>query len=143
MCFRDPDIMGYRLDYARIQKAEDSLRDEDVDIQHQIPDLFQRVFDERDERVTEEYSEAVYDCFAKRRPLLRAAGSLRPVTWRKAFGTSFEATDKRQRYDLVGLIERGGRYRFANPLRRLVYRDRKLDRRPEHLRGRRGDRMSG
>ena len=142
MCFRDPDIMGYRLDYAHIRKVENGLRDEDVDIQYQIRDLFQTVFDERDELVTEEYSEAVYDRFAKWRPLLRKKGTLIPVTWRKAFGTSFEATDKQQRYDMVGLIERDGRYRFYDPLRRLVYWDREFDRKEKHLRRRKLTRIS-
>ena len=118
----DPAIEACRREFARIRWGRARLENEDDDIQRQIQDLFEENRLEEEKLVLGDYSRAVYARYAKQQPRLREVSSGKVVRWQDAFGSSYGAATREQRYALVGLVECEGPYRFAIPFGTLAYR---------------------
>ena len=112
MLIMNSSIRKCRKEFAEIRAAGERLRTEDDDIQMQIGDLFDAVKLQMDRYIENDYSLAVYNCFAKRKPLLVRVQTGETVRWQDAFPDSWEKATSGQKHALVGLIEGGGEYRF-------------------------------
>ena len=112
MLILNSSIRKCRKELAEIRAAGERLRTEDDDIQMQIGDLFDAVNQQMDRYIESDYSLAVYNCCAKRKPLLVRVQTGEKVRWQDAVPDSWEKTTSGQKHTLVGLIEGSGEYRF-------------------------------
>lgn len=82
-----------------------------------IPEKEQKEFDSLDDQINKliegPYSLAVFNEYSKTQPMLINNRTGEKVTWKDAFGDSYDELTKSIKHTLVGLVEGGtGRYRF-------------------------------
>ena len=112
MLFMNSSIRKCRKQLAEIRAVGERLRTEDDDIQLQIGDLFDSVDRQMNRYIEGEYSLAVYNCYAKRKPVLVRVQTGETVRWQDAFPDPWENMTSDRKHALVGLIEGSGEYRF-------------------------------
>ena len=59
-----------------------------------------------------EYSKEIFDYYSKTEPVLIRIRTGEEISWKDAFGNSFQDVSKSLRHSLVGLVEGGGKYRI-------------------------------
>ncbi len=69
-----------------------------------------KLVNEIDNFIEGEYSEAVYNFYKEKKPMLIRNSTGEEYTWDQAFPESFEDVSNSLRHSLVGLVEGGGRY---------------------------------
>lgn len=71
-----------------------------------------RLVNKIDAFIEGEYSEAVFNYYKDKKPVLIRISTDEEYSWDQAFGDSFSDVSKSLRHSLVGLSEGGGRYRL-------------------------------
>ena len=100
-----------KQEYRQLIKRKHELTI-DEDTQSKQGDEFDLVDRQIKELIEGRYSETIFQYYKKRQPMLIRIHTGEEVSWKDAFGESFEAVSMSLRHSLVGLIEGGGKYRL-------------------------------
>ena len=100
-----------RKEYNRLIKLKHDLISAE-DVQSKPGDEFDLVDKQINDFVEGKYAEEVFRYYQRKQPALIRVRTGEEVSWREAFGDSFEAVSTSLKHSLVGLVEGGGRYKI-------------------------------
>ena len=113
---RNPSVKDCKKEYNELRKQRNAYYDK---YGMDLPEKESKELDSIDERINSliegRYSEAVFREYNEKQPELIRNHTGEEVSWKDAFGDSYENTTKGNRHSLVGLVEGGtGQYRFKS-----------------------------
>lgn len=100
-----------KKELAGLYKQKHKLESEDTKNAAVVKELDQ-VITEIDELIEGRYSKEVFQYYAKIQPALIRIRTGEEVTWKEAFGDSYDVITKSQKHSLVGIVEGTGRYKL-------------------------------
>ena len=112
MFILDTSIRKYKKELAALYEKKHKLEEGDENIQALPGNELDSLINQIDTLIEGNYSKAVFDYYAPRKPLLIRERTGEEIQWTDAFGDSFDKTTPGQRHSLVGLIEGGSKYRI-------------------------------
>ena len=110
MCFFSP-FKKYKKELSSLYAKKHEI--ENRDNYHMSPgDEMDQLISQIDALIEGDYAKAVFDYYKEKAPLLIRIRTGEEISWKEAFGDSFDDVSKSLRHSLVGLVEGDGRYRI-------------------------------
>ena len=112
MCLFSP-FKKYKKELAMLYEKKQELDNrDDNDVQVVPGSEMDQIIKQIDSLIEGDYAKAVFEYYQKKSPSLIRIRTGETVSWKDAFGDSFDEVSKSLRHSLVGLVEGGGRYKM-------------------------------